>query len=206
MRPTVEANLGLVGLIVKTMATRKDRDEVEMAALEGLYSAVRNYEKRNDSKFSTYAHACMVGYVLTYRRRERQFRYRFWNHELRGRRHVAMILFSEISPRCVTGNTNLFARDYSPPEKDDRMELVSQAVRMLPYRLKSMIEQRFHDEMTYDQIAREWGITKERVRQLLQRAFLRVRVAAEDMAIIRPNAYILKRRGGVIPYLRMPKC
>lgn len=168
----VADHFGLVGWVVKRMARDADeRDRVKSEAMIGLFYAARYWNPEHGGKFSTYAIACMVGWVNGYRSREKRFRARDC---IRNGRPVVrtLRLFSEMGRAFVGGNANLFAVD----DREDQLCLseirtaISGALKTLTLRERTVLCLRFGLEGSLQYTLKECGrilrITPERVRQI----------------------------------------
>lgn len=178
----MEDHLHLAGMVTKWMCRSwYERDEVWSAALDGLWHAAKYWEP-GQAKFSTYAVSCMVGTVQGYRMRAQRFRVR--NGCRRGREWQTRVrLFSEMGVVFVGGNANLFA--YEPDDRwdettSDLYVVLVNALNALPKRTAQILRMLFglvksRREYTLGEVAKHFGVTKSRIRQIAQRALDKLR-------------------------------
>lgn len=168
---------GLVGLVIRMMPAsfKRDREEAESAAYLGLVYASRYWNPLRGCKFSTYAVACIKGFVLKGRDVERRFRVRRGSHKKGGVGTSRTHLFSELGgTRYATGNANIFAVDIPMDHGEIEFPGLHEAVESLQPRYKTVVELRFglggFGTHTLEQVGKVLFVTKERVRQIEARA------------------------------------
>ena len=65
--------------------------------------------------------------------------------------------------------------DFSGIENQERTRLVDEALSTLTEREEKVLRMRFHEEMTLDNVAKELGVTRERIRVVEHKALLKLR-------------------------------
>ncbi len=182
----VSDHLGLVGLVIREMCRdTNEHDRVRSEAMVGLFYAARYWNPENGKKFSSYAMACMIGWVNGYRSREERFRNRKVlrkGKECRQRLNV----FSELGEHFIRGRANVFAREEIRDDANNESfrEILSRHMAKLDLRQRTVLALRYGlDDMncyTLDECGRILRITRERVRQIEARAIRKLQGIMED--------------------------
>lgn len=141
-----------------------DQDETVSICMMGLVRAARKFNPGRGVRFSTYAYACMRSTLL---------------------QHIAL---QKADRRIINTMTTPFSGfqssrtyDIADPAGDDEDEhkemkdLMATALDQIDGRLASVLRLRFFRDLTLEQIGAICGVTKERVRQLEQKALWQLR-------------------------------
>lgn len=175
----VADNMGLVHSMLRKRGYHEDSaqfEEVYAGAFSGLCRAAIGFDHGRGVKFSTYACRAILNSIVHMKHRIRPTRsldYRGFGNE--GRSTSSMV---------ATPDSRA-----SAAEND---ELVSSLLVGLTDRERFVIAARVLDHLKLDQIGAMLDVTRERVRQIQEKALAKLRERAEQMGIEVPRACAVK--------------
>lgn len=161
-------------------ATQVGQDLYQEGVL-GLIRAVCFYDPSRGVKLSTYAWASVHRTISCYLLEKLWFKIGPYRSKYNGAERVKF--FSDLwTPRSNDGNNQEFdVHDYRQPDPDDsfldeqRQEIFLMLSLILNNRSAYIIRRLVVDEQTLDSISKELGVSKERVRQLREKALAKLR-------------------------------
>ena len=159
---------------LKVFRVRKE-DALQVCRL-GLIHAATFYEEQSEAKFSTYAIACCRGCLKGYCLQENLIRIPASLASERTRKFAAQARRVVFLGDCDTGVIDERPRGWAdipsatnPPRDFLALETLEKAFRHLDPRIAELIRMRYWQKATLEDCGRAFGITKERVRQLIAR-------------------------------------
>lgn len=143
--------------------TGVDIEDLQQVALWGLWHAAQRFDESKGFQFSTFAHRCISGYLLTH---TRYYRFGKVSPDAPGRvdHPRQMKPVSEVSEL-------LFIEDDPTPEAVSRAEIVEEihrAIGDLNPRNLDALSMRFFQDEGFKEIGEALGVSKERGRQLTE--------------------------------------
>jgi RNA polymerase sigma factor (sigma-70 family) len=184
----VKKHEGLVKAIAERYRRRSngraDFDDLYQAGMLGLIHAARRFEPARGLKFSTYASYCIKGYVV--KELKQAVDVIRIPDGVRGEERAR--LRELLSPKHLPRDPRAAFLD-APGDVEDRLavrrgeqaearERVEALLRHVDPRQREVIERRAHGE-TLTEIGEDFGVCRERVRQLESKAHGRMRKAGE---------------------------
>lgn len=179
----VEANLGLVYKIAQHCKYRKELG-IEDAIQEGMFGLIRAAELWDPAraKFSTYAFPHIVNAMLTgYYARGELIRRPLTEHENRTKksRKIRVTSLDENIPGTELPRHETIACPLPTPaataERQSKLAEVKEALGELDEKSQQIVIERYLNERTLQDVGDELGITRERTRQLENKAIAQLK-------------------------------
>jgi len=180
IQPSVEERIEQYRPLIKSRARRWWRgwlaklatvEDLEAVATEAVWRAVQTYRDDRGAKFGTYVHNLVDHELSKIAKHANRFK----------RRAVTTSLTTDTDDDIPV---ILVAPDSDPTERldvHDARRVVRAAVDALPPRLIAIIERRYWRDETLSAIAVDYGLTRERIRQLESRALDLLRPQLEHL-------------------------
>lgn len=140
----------------------------------GLIHAAGKFDSSLGVKFGTYAGRCITAFILNFvgnRKRTRARKFIFISGDAPAHPGEDTSLFNNLSDEAESPEECVVQEDFEAK----RAEAVHSALRALPERERIVTEFYFLQSYTLEQIGAEIGVTRERVRQIKEKALTSLR-------------------------------
>lgn len=171
--------------LVQQMAGNNQTEDLVAAAYAGLEYALKRFDHtRGECCFATYSRKCIRGHILKEMQKEhRQTDIKTrWHHELTRRENLGSRSRSDFYTK---EGIETYREDDIPRESGDVdldfdtkaqiRNILGRATDFLNPRQRECLVLVYFESKSYADVAREWGVTRERVRQIHNRAILKLR-------------------------------
>ncbi len=189
---------GLVWMVYHQLRVTKrphiDRVAIVAAGMHSLVRAANRWDENHASgaTFATFAYRCISRDM----RKAARFEVNHWSmipSHSRRRGPRRLVTFSSIGDDFTHGSASVFARDDDSVWEFDFRELFARHIepelRTLDARSRAIVEMRSltSPAVTYEEIGKQFGIMRERVRQIEAKAMLKIResVSETDRELLR---------------------
>jgi transcriptional regulator with XRE-family HTH domain len=105
----------------------------------------------------------------------------------RGRRPLMMLQVKEIPEGLLLDQQSVFQLAAPNQVDDETKEFVESMMSEISPKERGVIERRFFDGLALDEVGKEMGVTRERVRQIEGKAIRKMRVHAKKNAMLESN-------------------
>lgn len=173
----VEGNIPLVLHIARQYSTDRPHmyDDLVQEGCIGLYKAAKRFDPTKGASFGTYASYWIKQCIIKYTRNNLSVIRtpdHLFDKGYRGRykqfAHNAINNISSIITIFENGDEDYISElvEEFVENKSDIYAVISLALKELPQREQEIIEKRFNQGLTLDEVGAQYNLTRERIRQL----------------------------------------
>lgn len=150
-----------------------DKDELESAALLGLCRAALKFDPERGKQFSTYAAYCIRSVVVMSAIHSQVIR--FPTTQFDGRKFKSCIFALRMSDLHISDLEKLEKEHNEPEPGNEQREYLNRLLSLLDDRSIQVLRAVYWDKVSMSKLSNQMNLSKEGVRQIVQRAVKKIR-------------------------------